>query len=156
MRFRSSNRRARGATSIDITSLVDVVFLLLIFLLVTTTFKRQEHAFPIELPTSSVDQVTVEADKTTVFISREGDLHFAVVPADAEEPADDGMTQAEKITREELQQRLRDLKQRRPNAAVAIRAEKDTSYQRLIDVVALAEDAGITNLWFPYELQGEE
>ncbi|MBM4356184.1 MAG: biopolymer transporter ExbD, partial [Deltaproteobacteria bacterium] len=46
---RGLKRRGVGA-AIDITPLVDVVFNLLIFLLVSTTFKSQEQAFSIVLP----------------------------------------------------------------------------------------------------------
>ncbi|MCB9729116.1 MAG: biopolymer transporter ExbD [Deltaproteobacteria bacterium] len=152
MNFRSTRgRRGRVETSIDITSLVDVVFLLLIFLLVTTTFKREEHAFPVELPTSSVKQVTITTDKTTIFITKDGGLHLLTVPSDAAPGVPLGQGSADALTDEELEKRLAELHERRPDAPVAIRAEQETRYQRMIDVVALVESAGFTNLYFPYE-----
>ncbi len=155
MNFRSTGgRRGRVETTIDITSLVDVVFLLLIFLLVTTTFKREEHAFPVELPTSSVKQVTITTDKTTIFITKDGELHLLTVPADAAPGHPAGAGAANKVTEEELKQRLAELHERRPDAPVAIRAEQETRYQKMIDVVALVESAGFSNLFFPYELDG--
>lgn len=155
MNFRSaSGRRRRVETTIDITSLVDVVFLLLIFLLVTTTFKREEHAFPVELPTSSVKQVTITTDKTTIFITKDGGLHLLTVPSDAAPGEPTGAGAANKVTEEELKKRLAELHERRPDAPVAIRAEQETRYQKMIDVVALVESAGFSNLFFPYELDG--
>jgi biopolymer transport protein ExbD len=151
MRFRSSFRRSRAIVAIDITSLVDVVFLLIIFLLVSTTFKREEHAFPIDLPTAGTDQVTVTTDKTTIFVTKAGDLHVLVVPGDLPEGATADDAKAEKVSREDLRAKLAELKRRHPDAPIAIRAEKDTSYQKMIDVVALIEEAGFTSLWFPYE-----
>ncbi len=153
MNLRPRNRGRRAATTIDITSLVDVVFLLLIFLLVTTTFKRQEHAFPIELPTSSVEQVTVTSDKTTVFITREGQLRLLTVPLDLEE-GEAGDASVEEVTAETLRAKLKQLYERRPNTPIAIRGEKETRYQRMIDVVALIEEVGFRNIWFPYDLEG--
>jgi biopolymer transport protein ExbD len=151
MRFRPGpSRRRRAAVTIDITSLVDVVFLLLIFLLITTTFRRNEHAFRITLPTSSAQEVTVTTEKTTVFIDAEGDLHLLVVPADASaEVAPDPRA----VTVEALKGALAEIHARRPDAPVAIRGEQTTRYQRMIDVVAIVEGAGFRNIWFPYELE---
>ena len=152
MNFRPERGRRRVAAAIDITSLVDVVFLLLIFLLITTTFKRDEYAFPLELPTSGVTEFSVKADKTTVFITRDGNLHLLMIPADSPAEAEDLAT-ARKVTQEELVEELDRLHDRRPDAAIAIRGEKETRYQRMIDVVAIVEHAGFRNIWFPYELE---
>lgn len=152
MNFRSTKGRGRTEATIDITSLVDVVFLLLIFLLVTTTFKREEHAFPIELPTAGVEQVVVTSDKTTIFVTTAGALHLLMVPADAASGAPE-LAKTHQVSREELITKLGALHARRPDAPIGIRAEKDTSYQKMIDVVALVERAGFRNIWFPYELE---
>ena len=136
--------------TVDITSLVDVVFLLLIFLLVTTTFKRDEHAFPIELPTSSTEHVTVTTDKTTIFITEAGELHLLTVPSDLE-AGQDAVGTSSAVTEQALRTELEALRRRRPDAPIAIRGEKATRFQRMIDVVALVEGAGFTNIFFPYE-----
>ena len=102
MNFRRRMSRGRLATTIDITSLVDVVFLLLIFLLVTTTFKREDHALSIELPTAGVEQVATTVDKTTVVVSREGQLQLLQVTPGSE----DGAPQAKDVDRDELLKRL--------------------------------------------------
>jgi len=152
LNFRSAKGRGRTEAAIDITSLVDVVFLLLIFLLVTTTFKREEHAFPIELPTAGVEQVVVTSDKTTIYVTTSGALHLLMVPADST-AADSGVAKTHQVSREALITKLTELHARRPDAPIGIRAEKDTSYQKMIDVVALVERAGFRNIWFPYELE---
>ena len=152
MNFRSAKGRGRTEAAIDITSLVDVVFLLLIFLLVTTTFKREEHAFPIELPTAGVEQVVVTSDKTTIFVTTSGALHLLMVPADSAAGASE-LAKTQQVSRETLITKLSELHARRPDAPIGIRAEKDTSYQKMIDVVALVERAGFRNIWFPYELE---
>lgn len=150
MNFRGKGRGRRAETAMDITSLVDVVFLLLIFLLVTTTFKKDEYAFQIELPTSSADEVTVTTDRTTVFVDTNGDLHLLTVPADGPDPTVTD-ADAQKVTRKELSAKLRELHARRPDASIAIRGEKTTSYQTMVEVVGAIQDAGFRNIWFPYE-----
>ena len=152
MNFRPQRSRGKTAATIDITSLVDVVFLLLIFLLVTTTFKREEHAFPIELPTAGVEQVVVTSNKTTIYVTAAGALHLLMVPLDTEDGAA-GLAKTEPVSREQLITRLQSLHARKPDTPIGIRAEKDTSYQKMIDVVALVEQAGFRNIWFPYELE---
>ncbi len=60
---------------VNITSLIDVVFLLLIFFMVSTTFERQA-ALKIDLPEASVvaeDQAAKE-DKLELVIDREGHM----------------------------------------------------------------------------------
>ncbi len=150
MNFGARGGRGRAAAAIDITALIDVVFLLLIFLLVTTTFRKDEYAFRIDLPTSSTQHVEVTTDKTTVFITKDGSLHLLVVPADAA-PEAAAQVAAEKVSTEELDKRLRELFKTRPDASISIRGEQETSYQSMIDVVALMQDIGFRNIWFPYE-----
>lgn len=47
--FRRRRRPGRGATTVELTPLIDVVLLLLIFFMVSTTFKR-ESVLTVELP----------------------------------------------------------------------------------------------------------
>ncbi len=47
--FRRRRRPGRGATTVELTPLIDVVLLLLIFFMVSTTFKR-EAVLAVELP----------------------------------------------------------------------------------------------------------
>jgi len=149
--FRKARGRSRRAeVTLEVTSLVDVVFLLIIFLLVTTTFKTNEFAFVIDLPTAGVKEVTVSSDKTTVFITEKGDYYLLEVAADR--PLDGGnVDPSQRVSPDQLKRRLRDLQERRPDAAVAIRGERTTSYQSMMDVVSLLQEIGFKNIWFPYE-----
>ena len=47
--FRRRRRPGRGATTVELTPLIDVILLLLIFFMVSTTFKR-ESVLAVELP----------------------------------------------------------------------------------------------------------
>jgi biopolymer transport protein ExbB len=60
---------------INMTSLIDVVFLLLIFFMVSTTFERQA-ALKIDLPEASVasENVTEEIEKLELVIDRHGNM----------------------------------------------------------------------------------
>lgn len=154
MNFRGTagRQRRRSQAVIEITSLIDVVFLLLIFLLITTTFKQQEYAFVIDLPTSSSEQVTVSTDKTTVFITKEGDTYLLELPP-GEAPGPPLPGSDKKVDAATLQRRLKALHEKTPDAQIAIRAEKSTSYQSMMDVVGTLQDIGFRNIWFPYQLE---
>ncbi|WP_062270606.1 ExbD/TolR family protein [Endozoicomonas arenosclerae] len=73
MKFR---RQSREEVSLNLTPLIDVVFLLLIFFMVSTTFTK-ETQLAIDLPEASGEQrEAVEKTQVEITISREGD--FAV------------------------------------------------------------------------------
>ena len=151
MRFRSPKAQRGAVTALDITPLLDVVFLLLIFLLVTTQFKKdEEYALVLEPPTSSVENVTVRVDRTTIFVTRDGKTHLMTVPADAP-PAADGPLTSKHITTEELRQKLEALHAKRPETPIAIRGEKKTAFQLIVDVWSVVRDIGFTNVSFPYQ-----
>ena len=148
MNFRKSKGGKKALVTLDITALVDVVFLLLIFLLVTTTFKRDEHAFVIDLVSSSGEQVTITSDKTTVYIDTEGDLYLLTAQSTAT-PSDPA--RGESVSFEELKSRLEVLRERRPDESVAIRGAKTANYQRVVDVVNVLESVGFRDVSFAYE-----
>lgn len=147
MNFRGNGGRNRALVAIDITSLMDVVFLLLIFLLVTTVFKTEEHAFEIEFPTSSAEQVTVTTDKTTVYVDKLGNLHLLVVDKESGTSA----AEPEKLKPAALRARLAELRAKKPDMSIAIKGDKATSYQAMVEVVGYVQDAGFRSVSFPYE-----
>lgn len=67
--------RKEEEPEVNITSLIDVVFLLLIFFMVSTTFERQA-ALKIDLPEASVaaENQPENPDKLELVIDREGNM----------------------------------------------------------------------------------
>lgn len=71
MNFR---RRTRAETDINLTPLIDVVFLLLIFFMVSTTFTR-ETQLKVDLPESASGEHVNESDRQIeVLISAAGEV----------------------------------------------------------------------------------
>ena len=68
MKFR---RRAQRDNSINLTPLIDVVFLLLIFFMVTTTFTRDTRML-ISLPEAEADAMASEQTTLELLISKDG------------------------------------------------------------------------------------
>lgn len=68
MKFRRQNR---SEDSVNITPLIDVVFLLLIFFMVSTTFTKESH-LEINLPEATGDPVPKENEEIEILINAQG------------------------------------------------------------------------------------
>ncbi|MEX2501613.1 MAG: biopolymer transporter ExbD [Trueperaceae bacterium] len=60
-------RRARLAPILDLTPMVDVVFLLIIFFMVSTTFITLESGLPVDLPQAQSAQAQAEGTPTVTI-----------------------------------------------------------------------------------------
>jgi len=143
--FGAGKRSGRVESVVDITPLVDVVFLLLIFLLVTTTFKNREHVFNLSLPTASAQELTVRTEVPTVFVTKAGEFVF-LKPPDADNDAE----QSDELTLEELESRLMELAESQPGAVVSIKAQGTVSYQQVMDVMNLLSKVGLKEVELPF------
>ena len=68
MKFR---RQRLKEVNVDLTPLIDVVFLLLIFFMVSTTFTKETH-LSIDLPEASGDAALEAADQVEILVSENG------------------------------------------------------------------------------------
>ncbi len=66
-------RQSSEEVSVNLTPLIDVVFLLLIFFMVSTTFTKESH-LDIDLPQSSADPAQPTAEEIEVIINAEGEF----------------------------------------------------------------------------------
>jgi len=72
-------RKKREFITPDLTPLIDVVFLLLIFFLVSSVFKKDEYALLLNLPVTEegegakkkVEELTIEINKDSYAINKE-------------------------------------------------------------------------------------
>jgi biopolymer transport protein ExbD len=122
--------RKRRAPSIIIVSLVDILTILLIFFVVSTTFKRDQPEVQINLPDS----------KTSTKASSEQE-HAVVSVNENDEVRLDGQI----INVEELEASVRNLPPAR-RAALALQADKKSSFGTIIKVMDALKLAGVKNL----------
>lgn len=130
--------RKRRAPSIIIVSLVDILTILLIFFVVSTTFKRDQPEVQINLPDS----------KTSTKSSSELD-HAIVSVNENDEVRLDG----EVIAPEGLETAVRNLPATR-RASLALQADKKASFGTIIKVMDALKLAGVKNL--PAFTRGEK
>ena len=130
--------RKKRAPSIIIVSLVDVLTILLIFFVVSTTFKRDQPEVQINLPDSKT------ATKAT---SQE---EHAVLTVDANDEIKlDGQT----IAVEDLEQAIRALPESQ-RSSMALQADRKASFGIIIKVMDALKLAGVKNL--PAFMQGDK
>lgn len=127
MNFRGA-RRKRAEFSIDLMPLIDVVFLLLIFFLITTSFARpkDEHAIPVNLPSGVSGAEASPEDPVTIVVAADGRVRF----------------EDEEIEGADLQQRLQNLKSERPDAAILLRGDTDATHGQVVETLDAIKAGG--------------
>ena len=111
---------------VNITSLIDVIFILLIFFMVSTQFKRS--SLPLDLPQS--EDTTQEQNTTKVL----------AVTANAIEL--DGNA----VTLETLQATLTALYEQNPDLALSLECERTVDFERIVQILTKIQAAGISRI----------
>jgi len=125
-------RKRSRDVSLNVTSLVDVLFLLLIFFMLTTTFKHAGE-LDLNLPESSTAGPAGAggpAESVDLVLTEKGTL----------------MLDGKSVTFETLLPGLRTLRERRPRAEIMIEAETNVPHGqvvRLLDAVRTAGFQGV-------------
>jgi len=148
LNFKRSPIGAREPLRLDMTSLVDVVFLLIIFLLVSTTFKKSEHAFEIHLPVAGTDSVVVRTDAALLFIGDNGELAFL-----NPDQTDQNVNPADP---EVIQKQISEYLSSHPDAPIRVRAGKGVEYQKVLGAVGLVHGVGARNVQLEYDRKEPE
>lgn len=124
---------------IDVTPMIDVVFQLLLFFMVTTTF-ISSPGIQVDLPRSSSDVVLGKDDDIDIWMTAEGAVYANDVPVDTAE--------------------LLALFQRRakgdPNTMVVIKADRGVRHGRVVGVMDMARGQGLTRLAIATDASEEE
>lgn len=122
---------AEDEPTINMTPMIDCVFLLLIFFMVGTTFSKQERHLEIKLPTvSNAMPLTSAPDEIVLTILSEGSVQVGT----------------EKFDLAQLQAHLQEAKKRFAEQAVIVRGSGPDPYQYVADVLEVCERAEISNI----------
>jgi len=126
-------------TSIELTSLIDVVFLLLIFFMVSTTFTK-ETSLTINLPEANGEAGANQPESIEVQVGAGSEYAIA--------RQSDGETQ-ELINsnRETLKKALSEFKDQ-DGLLLVVRADEKAAHGAVIRVLDVAQELGLTNITF--------
>lgn len=82
--MRMPTRSRRHGLQFNITPLIDIIFLLIIFFLAVSHFVRSESFEPVDLPeaTQNVDQDEQSPQKLVVTVKQDGSTFISGVPAE--------------------------------------------------------------------------
>ena len=122
----SKYKKSRESAKLDLTPLIDVVFLLIIFFMVTTTFNNF-GSVQIDLPSSTIQQ-TDKTKSIEIIIDKDGNYHIS---------EDGKITQ---IQFSEIDSYLKTAKE------ATVSADKNLKYKVIMDVITKIKENGVDNL----------
>jgi biopolymer transport protein TolR len=112
---------------INVTSLVDIMMaLLVIFIIVAPMI---EQGIEVNLPAAQPSKIDV-SDVVTVTVSANDRIYF----------------ENQRVTMDDLKERLSNIHAANSNAAVLIKADGDIRYGRVVEVLDAARNAGLSRL----------
>ncbi len=117
---------------VNLTSLIDVVFLLLIFFMITTTFQQQTRV-EVDLPEASESEQRQNADVLEIVINQQGQ-YFIRGSALVNNQPETLKKALEKVAEGDYKQPLR------------IRADARTPHQAVVTAMDVAGSLGFSNL----------
>ncbi len=126
MRFSKKQRRT---PQINIVPMIDVVLQLLLFFMLTTTFKFTVEGMRVDLPKTGSRQ-GANSLESVVVLNREGDIFFS----------------DRRVSLGELREEAASLAARRPDGVVVIKADKDVRHGRVVQVMDTLNGAGIRKM----------
>lgn len=120
-------RKRRDTISPDLTPLIDVVFILLIFFIVSSVFKKEELALVLDLPSSQAQELEVDVKEISIEINKDKIAIFGV-----------------KVTLEELDKKLSEIKDKKKT--IIVRIDKDVIYERIVKILDKLQKYELNNL----------
>ena len=129
--MRIHDESASEEMTLNLTSLIDVVFLLLIFFMVATTFLDPEREIDLDLPEAESSTMPEEApDQIVINVFEDGRISLA------------GHT----VDRDGLLATLRQAARVNPTTPVTIRGARLVAHERIVAVMDACGVAGLSNL----------
>ncbi len=126
MKFTDS-KKSKGV-DINLTPLIDVVFLLLIFFMVSTTFIYSD-ALKIELPKAKGENTEIK-ENINIVITADGEINI----------------NGDIISKAGLRNKLSSLKKQNPKATVVLQADKNSTHGDVVFVMDNCKQVGFDKL----------
>ena len=122
-------KREQPDIRLDITPLIDVVFILLIFFMISTTFITVP-GIKVKLPESISEEITREKREVVVGITTDQKIFL----------------EQKEITLKDLEDRLKKVAKKDQKTMVIIQADEEVVHGRVVEVMDIAKFAGLNRL----------
>ncbi len=117
-------------SEINVTPMVDVMLVLLVIFILTAPLLTS--AIRLELPQGEGTPSAQTAPSITLVVDARGDLYLNDRP----------------MTAQALAESLKQSAQRNPDTEVQLRADQSIAYGRVVEVMSLAQKAGLSRIGF--------
>ena len=127
--------------TLNLTSMIDVLFLLIIFFMVGTKFVESERQIELKLPQVKPGQaLTAAPEKKVINVYHDGQITL----------------DRKNVTLEELTERLAAARSQYRALGVLVRGDGATPFQRIANVLSACKQAGIADLAISVEMANAE
>lgn len=117
--------------SLNLTPMIDVVFLLIIFFMLGTKFTEIERKLELKIPeVSHQDSLVRPPEPRIINVYRDGTIAFERKP----------------VSLPELRDQLRAVRDQFPKVSVLIRGDVDARFQRIAEVLSVCKEAQVVNV----------
>ena len=153
-------KKRRIPVSIDMTPMVDIAFLLLIFFMSTTQFKKPTEV-EVQVPTSHSVRKLPETGMIVITITRNDDLYMSTEDAALDyanglsERVATGAIHSKRWKAEEIPPKIKELQVKRLVNIVVIRADRETSYKSIESVMETLQKNNLNILQLVTDLEEE-
>ena len=134
MKLDRIKRRSGGTLILEITPLIDVVFLLLIFFMLATSFDERS-AFKIDLPKSTAAKTKSTLKEVQVLVDKDRNVYLRYTD-------NSGKSQNEKLDLTSFVSVVSEKLNNSENKDVIISADKDIDYGFIVEIMSLLKESG--------------
>ena len=134
MKLERIKRRSGGTLVLEITPLIDVVFLLLIFFMLATSFDERS-AFKIDLPKSTVAKTKSTLKEVQVLVDKDRNVYVRYTD-------NSGKSQNEKLDLTSFVSVVSEKLNNSESKDVIISADKDIDYGFIVEIMSLLKESG--------------
>ena len=134
MKLERIKRRSGGTLVLEITPLIDVVFLLLIFFMLATSFDERS-AFKIDLPKSTAAKTKSTLKEVQVLVDKEKNIYLRYT-------ATSGRLQSEKLDLSSFVSVVSEKLNTSESKDVMISADKAIDYGFIVEIMSLLKESG--------------
>lgn len=125
----------RRKPTVEIIPLIDVIFFLLLFFMIFTTFRQEHMGIDLELP-RAVTGGAQQVSEIVISIDRNGNFYL------------DGDRAGERQIQNAVRQAIR----QRPDTFIIIRGDRDVPYRHVVTAMDLVREVGGYRLGLAVEL----